>query len=166
MIEKRTTRQASLKQERRLEKELGGRRMPASGALSFAKDDHRVVGLVRTEAKTTRKSWYSFKPAEFVPLRRRATAAGELALFQIDLEGGGCRLAITDEPPASGISSTWETDDRSLRVQVADADGMRSAVGRRWAIELRFSGGHLPAPLTLYLMPFEQFLEDLRARTD
>lgn len=54
----------SSKQEQRMAEDLGGRVMPASGAMANAKSDVRAFGVVRAEAKYTAKESYSLKLAD------------------------------------------------------------------------------------------------------
>lgn len=70
-------------QERRLAQEFGGRRTPASGALSIKGDVQTVDTLV--EAKTTAKTQYTVRLKDLKKLEDQARGVGKRPLFVIEL---------------------------------------------------------------------------------
>lgn len=76
-------------QEAETAKRIGGAVTRASGAGAFEKGDVRVKGLVRVEAKTTKRASYSVTPELIEKIEAQALQAGELpaALIEIGNEG-------------------------------------------------------------------------------
>lgn len=71
----------SRKQEAKIAEDLGGRVQPASGALSGAKSDVRVMGKMRVEAKYTAKESYSLQLSELEKVIKEAGL--EKAVLQV-----------------------------------------------------------------------------------
>jgi len=87
----------SQEQERRLARSIGGRVMPGSGSKFSAKSDVQVRGVVKGEAKTTSKNFYSLKLADIRKIRKEAMESGvDVWFFQIDLLDGDDRLVVCD----------------------------------------------------------------------
>lgn len=76
-------------QEAETAKRLGGTVTRGSGAGAFEKADVRVKGLVRVEAKTTKRSSYSVTSELIEKIEAQSLQAGELpaALIEVGNEG-------------------------------------------------------------------------------
>lgn len=85
IIKKR--RKLSNKQEEKVAEELGGKVMPASGALAHSKSDVRVAGSMRIECKFTESDTYILKLADLVKIRNEAVKKFEMPVFQIEFKG-------------------------------------------------------------------------------
>jgi hypothetical protein len=79
-----TTKEKSVKQEKRLAKELNGRTTPGSGSGSIKGDVLTREELV--EAKTTAKSQYTLKFLDLRELELNADRAGKRPVFIIEVE--------------------------------------------------------------------------------
>jgi hypothetical protein len=110
-------------QEKSIARSRGGRVQKASGAGKLAKGDVRVVGEIRTEAKTTSKRSYRLKFSDVVKIRSEAITLGfEDWDMQIEFQGQagrGTKVAVVDLPTASLLLKDQSV--RSLSIPVDDA---------------------------------------------
>lgn len=125
MAKKGTTKYKSNLQEKRVAKELGGRRVIASGSLWFASSDVRHDNLL-VECKTTDKDYYSLSLATWEKIEKEAVRDGlRIPVMCIDIKGGEESYAVFLENHFKhykryynlndDVETSW-TDKKSFRV--------------------------------------------------
>jgi len=87
MNEIKKLKKISSRQEQKAAKELGGKVMPASGALDFSKSDVRVPGELRLECKFTNADTYTLKLSDLIKIRNEAVRKFEAPVFQVEFKG-------------------------------------------------------------------------------
>lgn len=92
------TRRASIKQEDRIAKTLGGRRQTGSGSVPGIKGDVRLPGIYRAEAKFTQGQTYRLDRKELSKIRGECTGL-EVPLFIVDFL----------DPRTGGSPDSWVT---------------------------------------------------------
>ena len=85
---KRTPKQRSVRQERRIAQDLGGRTTPASGARWGARRDVRSDAWL-VEAKTTGQRSYRVEEKDLDFLKRQAYRLGRTPAYVVELQGRG-----------------------------------------------------------------------------
>ena len=96
----KTTREASLRQEKAIAKTIGGKRTPNSGATKFSKGDITCNNML-IEAKTcmSPKTSFSIKKAWLEKLREERFAMSKMySALCFDFGDEGARYYIIDEP--------------------------------------------------------------------
>lgn len=89
---KKTPKQRSIKQERRIAQDLGGRTTPASGARWGARRDVRSDAWL-VEAKTTGQPFYRVDDKDLLFLKQQAYRIGKTPAYVVEFQGRG-ELAV------------------------------------------------------------------------
>jgi hypothetical protein len=149
-----TNRARSLKQEKRIAKDTGGKRQPASGARWGARRDV-VLPRFKIEAKTTKHSTFSVDVRDLGFLKQQAYLENRIGVYIIELDGKE-ELCIIPKAEADDellaeatIKKIRCAGERSFTVTVAMSnDAVRGAV-----YELESASG------MYYCFSYERFLK-------
>lgn len=147
-------RKASLKQEKRVAKEIGGRTVLASGALWFSKADIRNSRFL-CEAKTTEKSSYRLYLKTWEKIYHEANRDGlREPVMCIELNNGETRLAVVSGELGKHVP--WGITAKSVLISevFVEESGFMSLVPIRF---MREEDGAKITSITI--MPWEDFLE-------
>lgn len=106
---KQTSKQRSVKQERRIAQDLGGRTTPASGARWGARRDVKSDAWL-VEAKTTGQPQYRVDDRDLLFLRQQSYRTGRTPAYVVEFQGRGelavIPLDVLDPPPQRHTDST------------------------------------------------------------
>ena len=157
----KNTRKVSKKKEDRVASEIGGHRVPASGAMAHSKDDVRAQGKVRVEHKYTAKDSYRFDPRDFIGLKKRANSMGEQPVFIVELSNGRTKIAITQDHLPSGISGLVLSNTKTYLFKEENLKELeREAGSRPYLLVVGFVGAHASGE-QFYVTPYSAYLETL-----
>lgn len=155
----RRRKKVSLRMEKRLAKEVGGRTQPASGAISTLKDDV-VSALLRVEHKYTDMGVYTFKPATFTDVARRSRADDTIPVLEIHFRPERLRFGVIEEGMAEelgfvGIRTSLRPPRGSYRL-TADYLSAIAAAGTGFVVEIEMQG------VRMEIVRMEELLRALR----
>lgn len=132
-----TSKQRSVKQERRIAKDLGGRVTPASGARWGARRDVKSDAWL-IEAKTTGQSSYRIEDKDLEFLLRQAYRIGRTPAYVIEFQGQGELVVLPAETVERQAPNVLDVAGRSgitLRVEHLQQVPLRAhAAGRDYAV--------------------------------
>lgn len=143
---KKTSKQLSVKQERRIAQDLGGRTTPASGARWGARRDVRSDAWL-VEAKTTGQPRYRVEDRDLDFLKKQAYRIGKTPAYVVEFQGHGelavVPIDVLDRPLTCHQDSTGQS---GFTLQVGDlvcapthhktASGDYAVIPYDWFLEL------------------------------
>lgn len=149
-----TNHQASERQEKKIEKDIDGKRQPASGSRWGAKRDI-ITPSVLIEAKTTRKTFYRLSLRDLSFLRKQAYGQAKIPVYIISV-GGLEDIAIMpmDDIPTDliggAVVTTMGVEGRKhLRIDA----GLCETVGRHQLYRIKTDR------FTYLVLDYERFLK-------